>query len=397
MEEKCQNVFRKWHIVKILLIEDNETKSNDIIDVIQSFDIDVSIEKAASIQTARRFLLCEKFDLIIFDMLLPDTDGAEEVVNSTDILMEEFAYSNGNMSGESILITQYPIEAADIFKFNASGVVVVQYDITTDSWKKSLENKISKIIDTPRYDFLIFCALYEERQAYSQTDMEINESINYRGIDCQCMRIGQYKGLCITPHRMGPLSMSIIASRAFNYFQPKLVMMSGICAGVKENTNLLDLIIGDITWDYQTGKRRDGYFISEPYQTEMNNTEVKTTLKQISRDANFISDIKKDISNEYISDSRILFAPMVSGSAVISDILEMERILEQHRKLAGLDMEMAALYEAAHNAFPQPLFFGAKTVVDFADSEKGDALHIAGSILSARFITKAIPQIMMNI
>ncbi len=68
----------------------------------------------------------------------------------------------------------------------------------------------------------------------------------------------------------------------------------------------------------------------------------------------------------------------------------MQDIGAQHRKMAGLDMEMYGVYKAAELSSGNPLFFGAKTVVDLADSAKGDTYHEYGSILSARFVLDAI-------
>jgi hypothetical protein len=37
-----------------------------------------------------------------------------------------------------------------------------------------------------------------------------------------------------------------------------------------------------------------------------------------------------------------------------------------------------------------PLFFGAKSVVDMGDASKGDALHATACILSARFVVEVL-------
>ena len=58
----------------------------------------------------------------------------------------------------------------------------------------------------------------------------------------------------------------------------------------------------------------------------------------------------------------------------------------QHRKLAGLEMEMYSLYEAARQSLCRPLYFGAKAVVDLGDSSKDDELHTTASIISARLV-----------
>ena len=379
--------------MKILLIEDESTKLAAIVNEISTYELsNLSIEHAVSLTDAIQSIYRNTYDLIIFDMFLPMVTG-DQIVNSTDTLIHTLN-SLENFQGQSILITQYDIDSTDTFKFNAAGIVVVKYSTFDDKWKKSLGCQISKIIDSPRYDFLIFCALPEERQAFNQTDMTMGELINYRGLNCQHAKIGNYTGLCITSQRMGPIPMSITVTRALNYFTPKLALMCGICAGFDNNVNLLDLVICTTSWDYQIGKIQNGNFETETYQTAMNNSTIMTTLEQFFTNSQVVSDIKKDISDSNLLDNfKIHFSPMVSGSIVVADSDLMEVIHRKHRKLAGLDMEMSAFYEAANNNFSKPFFWGAKTVVDLGNTQKNSEYHIQGSILSARAITKAIPEI----
>jgi hypothetical protein len=56
-------------------------------------------------------------------------------------------------------------------------------------------------------------------------------------------------------------------------------------------------------------------------------------------------------------------------------------------------MEIYGIYRAAalHGGV---LCFAAKTVVDHADEAKGDGMQQDGAILSARFMSKAIPVVL---
>lgn len=46
------------------------------------------------------------------------------------------------------------------------------------------------------------------------------------------------------PSRDEMINMAITATKAIEYFQPKLVVIDGICAGVQGSSNYLDIIIG---------------------------------------------------------------------------------------------------------------------------------------------------------
>jgi hypothetical protein len=80
----------------------------------------------------------------------------------------------------------------------------------------------------------------------------------------------------------------------------------------------------------------------------------------------------------------------VPPPVVVADAKRMAEIGAQHRKWAALEMEMYAMYEAATQSLFEPLFFGAKAVVDMGDAAKGDALHPTACTLSARFVVEVL-------
>lgn len=79
-----------------------------------------------------------------------------------------------------------------------------------------------------------------------------------------------------------------------------------------------------------------------------------------------------------------------SGSAVIAEDGKTSTLAVGQRKLAGFDMEVYSIYEAARHAINKPAYFAAKTVVDDGGQNKGDSFHRIGCLISARFIVKAI-------
>ena len=183
---------------------------------------------------------------------------------------------------------------------------------------------------------------------------------------------------------MGLVNMAITATKAIELFQPKIVAMSGICAGVKGQTNYLDIVVGSTCWEYQTGKWKDGEFKQEPYQVSLK-TNLEVDLQQSSENQELLRSIKDGLYFTELQSLAIKVAPISSGSAVIADADFMQRIGEQHRKMAGLEMEMFSLYEAANQSLAAPLYFGAKSVVDMGDSTKGNEFQEPGCIVSARY------------
>lgn len=79
-----------------------------------------------------------------------------------------------------------------------------------------------------------------------------------------------------------------------------------------------------------------------------------------------------------------------SGSAVVAQDGKTQTLASGQRKLAGFDMEVYSIYEAARHAVNKPAFFAAKAVVDDGGKNKGDKFHRIGCLISAKFIVNAI-------
>ncbi|KZY33844.1 hypothetical protein A3754_12350 [Alcanivorax sp. HI0083] len=374
--------------MEILLIEDDDNKRADIEAFISSLiPGGVGLEFACALDDARRKILAKSYDLIVFDFFLPLSrqDGLSTPQDVSNELAADFRYSK-NYQTETIAITQYKLDdSKGIPVFNGAGISVVHYAQDDESWKDSLKQKINRVNNFVRYDFLIFCALTKERDGYRLTDAEIGDFRNIDGMSCLDLCIAQKKGLCLVPKKPGLVNMAVIAAKAIEKFQPKIVAMSGICAGVEGDSKLMDLVVGQLCWEYQTGKFKANKFQSEPYQISIPH-DLEVDLSQFIQGEDLKKKIRKGLFFEKMNDFDIILAPLSSGSAVISDNKKMQEIGEQHRKMAALEMEMFSMYEAAYQSLCAPLFFGVKAVVDMGDDKKNDQLHAPACATSARFV-----------
>lgn len=375
--------------MKILLIEDSEQKRISIESAIKS-QLTSAISQpniiyAFNLTEARRQLISEQFDLIVFDMYLPDGTGSIHERDCSEELITEFSKGK-NYKTEAIALTQFDIsELENIQSFNVAGITLVKYD-ATENWKISLSHKIERISQRVNCDFLIFCALQKERNAFRDTDCIIGNTRKVSGLDCLEIKIGNAFGLIIKPQRMGLVNMAIVATKAIELFQPKIVAMSGICAGVAGETKYLDLVVGNTCWEYQTGKWKDGEFRQEPYQVSLVH-DLGIDLNQTTENIDILNAVRKGLFYSELNDFSIIVAPISSGSAVIADEEMMSRIGTQQRKMAALEMEMYSLYEASQQSLCKPLYFGAKSVVDMGDASKGDHYHSAACLISARYVS----------
>jgi nucleoside phosphorylase len=225
--------------------------------------------------------------------------------------------------------------------------------------------------------------------AYAKTSASVTKLFEFRGLNCQEISIGDLKGLCIVPPRVGPVNTAISVAKSIDYFQPKIVTMSGICAGFGERVGLLDIIVADTVWDYSVGKETDSGFKSEQYQQTIDDS-IRTYINQMIEDGSLLESFKHELFSQEVCNFKLLMGPVVSGSAVVASRSKMLEIGEQHRKVLGLDMEISALYEAAARSLNKPLFLAVKSVVDTGDANKDDSVHDKACILSAKFLVKFI-------
>ena len=385
--------------MNILLIEDNQTKRESIEKVIyselQDKSIHPQISTAGNLSRAVRHLCSSQFDLVIFDMYLPENERSEKERDCSPELIVEFSVSK-NYQSEAIALTQFYIsEIEDIQLFNNAGITVVHYS-DNGGWIEALRQKLSRASQKIKCDFLIFCALPSERLAYNSAPCSLGSVKNIFGMNCQEIQIDQYNGFIIVPRGMGLVNMAIVATKAIEFFQPKIVSMSGICAGVQGESNFLDIIVGKVCWEYQTGKWKEGSFKQEPYQAELTRY-LQVDLEQSTENRELLNNIRHDLYSSALRDMSIKVAPISSGSAVIADDEIMEKIGTQHRKMAGLEMEMYSLYEAAAQSLCSPKVFGAKAVVDMGGNDKNDDYQEVGCIVSARYVIYMLKEQLLQI
>ena len=189
---------------------------------------------------------------------------------------------------------------------------------------------------------------------------------------------------------MGLVDASIVATRIVEALAPRVVCMSGICAGISDDAGIGTLIVSDVCWEHQAGKWKGDAFEQGGFQVGMGG-ELRNLISQLIERERRLGSLKEDLTEDRdLLHASVLLSPTVTGSAVIASADRTKQIGEQHRKLAGLDMEMYGMYRAAELSPTRPYCFGAKTVVDLASESKGDTYHAYGAWLSARFVISVL-------
>lgn len=378
--------------MKILVVEDDKPKSAEIRKLIGECcdGGQPDIEEVDNINAALFALGGRHFDLVVADLVLPQIQGAPDSHDATPQWCEYIENHAGGRLSSWVIMTGY----ADIANharqsFARHGVAVIEYD-ESEAWKKILSNRVRERFVNPSMDFVVICALEKERAALRHClTVEIGAAFVANGLDCQDVFIGKLKGVAIVLPRPGLVSAAIGTIKAAEVFRPKAIAMCGICGGIEGETKLGDLVVPDVSWNYQAGKIANGKLRAELVQIPIPPLS-KTTLQQMAtRDVS--RKLRDGLLHSELLECDIVTPPMVSGSQVVSDKSVAAEIVNQSRKVGALDMEVASVFAAAHDFFNGGgIFFAAKTVVDLADENKDDRYHEYGCALSSRFVADAL-------
>lgn len=385
--------------MKVLILEDNNEKAVAIEEAIKSVQPAIDTHRVDYFIDFFKCVIKDHYDLIVVDLLVPRYDKENEPENITSDIIETVRDVDCvNFRTPVIAITQFLAAAEDNFEeLNHKDIYVVTYNALDDRWKQTLQGRVRACIECQSYDFIIICALPKETSGFSQAGFPVGSFTSLHGMECRDLKLGTLSGLIITLPRMGLVNCAITTSRAIDIFKPKLVAMSGICAGVKGEVKIYDVVIPDSCQQHDFGKWGVDDFQSESYTVQISN-ETKLIVKQLADDQQFnkrITDsIKPKRSQIPECDDHFCFrmftAHSSSGSAVIADEKIVALIREQHRKTKTFEMESYAVYEAARLSPLSPIFFSVKAVVDNGDEHKGDEYHEVACILAASVASELI-------
>ena len=381
--------------MRVLVVEDEASKFDRIKALIDGELDEQSFElvRAETINGALVQMAGSHFDLVIVDLLLPQVKKEDEAIDATSQWCEMIENDLSGRAATWIVMTGYAeLEEAARRSFARHDVAVIPYD-ESGVWEGNLTRKLRAAYETRPLDFIIVCALEKERQGFHYTAASLGDLIDTAGLNSQKVKLGKFRGVIVVQPNPGMISAAIVTTKALTTFRPRAVAMSGICGGREDETELGALIVPDLSWNYQSGKFKDGKLIPDLLQTRVP-PKLFTILAHLCGEETS-GTIREGLMHKELNKSPIAMAPMVSGSQVVADPAVGALIGDQGRKVAGIDMEVASVYSAAHDYFDgSGIFFAAKTVVDLADGSKDDRYHEYGCAVSARFVVAALAKLL---
>lgn len=404
-------------MLDILLVEDNPDKANAIKLFLEFLPLAVKCNLSISVDyvSAKEKLKANQYDLLILDLQIPrsfgdqpNKDGGKDLLTELHKREEKFKRPF-NIIGltsykESILENKifFDEHLAFILEFNDS------------SWKKPLEDKVLYIEASKvgnifsfksglSFDVAIVTALKNpELEMVKRLPLEWvpfkvdNDPVSYfkSSIEVEGRKLNL---ICASATEMGMSASASLTTKIKALFQPKLIMMAGICAGVEGKANLGDLLVADPAFDYNFGKiieldGKEKEFIADIRQLRIDE-RVVNELSELNDDKIFLTTLKEKFMGKKPAFSpAILIGPVGSGSSVIASSKFVNDIaLSGSRKLIGIEMESYGVYFAAQKTLtPTGSVVSIKAVCDYANKEKSDDFQDYCAYMSANICLEYI-------
>ncbi len=385
--------------MNILILEDEDLKYEQIATHVNSVIPDATLQREKNWLGYTQALANAKFDLILLDLLVPRSAKDGTVEDHHEQLVEATRYFlSKSFRTPAIVLTRHNLDEGDfVYNLNLVDINVISF---TDhgEWRDALKFKLLAAQPKKKFDVVIVCALDKEADAFERLGDTWGPVKTISGLICREMQVGPYKTVIVRAQRMGLVSAAVTAALALDRFEPELICMSGICGGVAGESEIYDLLVTQICHQHDAGKWSTTGFKAEHYDVQLE-VAVQNKLVEVTSDNALLAYLldgldagKSEVpeGKERVSCNIKTGVPTSSGSAVIAEEGKTATLAAGQRKLAGFDMEVYSVFEAARHATKRTAFFAAKAVVDDGGKNKGDSFHRIACMLSAKFVVTAI-------
>lgn len=397
--------------VRIILVDDEIEKGKAISQALgEKFAERIDVVHVSNATDARRRAREIRFDIALIDVNLPeslsDAPSAESGFALFDILKVD---PKVNLPDEVIFVTaRQELKEEAIRKASERGATLCFYGEEANAWIDVLAGRVGYIIarkdrhEAPRVDVAIVTALsspeldsvLEGDFGWTPYALGGDPTPYYLGSLDTGSRKLELVAAC-APRKGMPMSAALAAKMA-QVFRPKLLVMVGICAGVRGKVALGDIVVADPTWDWGSGKHASGeddlpVFRSAPYQSGLHQG-IAALIQAAVRDASLCTAVRAGWSGR-VPEGRLAvhIGPMASGASVLAHDGALAPIVGGHRDVIAVEMEAYAVMAAAELCGATPLVI--KSVCDFADSKKSDDWQAYASYTSVAYLTHLLPRL----
>lgn len=388
----------------VLLLEDDPYRKNRLLSFLSSSkDVFGRIDVALCTSDALRLLRERQYDLLIADVVVPREMGGEKSEQNCIALFEQMDDGYGDLKLPSFslpLSSSRSLSKAAHEFFRGRPWGILPYTDDSDECLSSVEKIAQFVLATKNKsvtdrscDVFIISALHEPEFAALE-GLPIEWGVFEPLDDQHLMRRAvieeggvKRKIVAAFCSRMGPVAAAILTTKAMLMLRPKLVIMSGICAGIPGKANIGDVISVEISWDWQSGKYVDKAgeeaFEIAPHQLVLDE-KSRNQLLILKRDTDFWGGMAAAATKHQLIAPKLVMGPMATGASVLADARVAQRIKsDQHKNVAGLDMETYGVLAAVAACDPTTRAISMKAVCDNGDVKKDDAYQEYAARISA--------------
>lgn len=402
--------------LEILIIDDSDEKVQEIAEVINSSNEgqSASLSRASDLFSARRMMESVAFDIVVLDVNLPARADEEATPNACEAFLIDIS-RNPRIKFPGYLVGLTAFE--NVFEkcnsiFSSQGWLLFNTTLHKDTWPKVLLSRIAFLASTGRTSNSGSEAAFGKDIAFvtalatPEFGSILNWPVQWKTIRRENDFVEYYESeidngprkltiVAASCQHMGNVSAATLSLKIAQAFRPKILIMVGICAGVRGRTNIGDVLVCEESWDYNSGKlgKSDSQRTFEP---DPKSIRITPEMCQIFQNAERTSLWAHKAFNKWrgrMPNERPQFriGPVASGSSVVADSEKVREISNQNRKLLGLEMEAYGVYFAALNSWtPKPQFLSLKSVCDFADSTKEDGFQSFAAHMSSEVIFEIV-------
>lgn len=388
--------------MRVIVLEDSDEKFAHVSEVLRGEGLhDENVARAKNVATARALMSNEQFALLVLDVQVPMRDGEDEDSQGGIYLLKEILFDDTCRRPSYVVgLTGVPeVYASQAPLFQRQGWALLEYSASLSGWSQSLRDFLRHIRKTvpdnppvETADVVLLTALADpEFTALRRVFPELNgpKPIDERTLAWKGEIFVNGKTLRIVAGyswQMGLTAAGILAERFISRFQPKIVAMSGICAGRRGKVGLGDVVVGTQSWEWQGGKIADSdgeaELLHAPEPCRAPADLILSTRNLIAKPT-----WRGQLEERYVQTSdtqwSVQLGPMLSGLSVVANGDVMTSISRQHRNVLGLEMEAYAIYAAATFASYDCKALVVKGVCDFGDAGKEDSVQKLAALRSA--------------
>lgn len=400
-------------MLKILVVDD-EPQRFAFFDqaVVGTLAMQEHIQMCSNIRDALEHLQHEHYDVLVVDMAILATPWAKDPDKRGGIALLTHIQEDDTLNRPSYIIALTAAEDKDpeiAAFFDGAPWILMHIGSSGIDWQPRLIQLLTHALTIQQkekkihfgVDICIVTALTDpEQTAVLATKIKWNDDPEYLD-SCTTIRKGkliekdgrELSVVLACSLRMGSVEAGLLSSKLINAFRPKLLLMAGICAGMKDKVNYGDPILATTVWDWTSSKWAlddDGVekVLPAPHNIGCSR-EITSRFRLLAQDDNFLAKIRTSWPAQKPRSAPVAFdGPVASGPIVVADGITLDNIkTKQNRDVLGLEMEAYGVYSAAESAgLPRPWAVSIKSVCDFADPRKNDEMHKYAAYTSAEVL-----------